>query len=622
MRSRIAKISVALAASIMLAALLLSPAHADDPPFGSNLAPGYNLVVYAGGTVEELEADAASEGAASAFAMIDGEFLGIIVGAPDHVNEAFADQYPDGVPAGTILMVWVPVPITPGPIGSGNPPFAAYGTGLDEGDVVGIWLGDTECATATVSADGNWGPVWLGKTVGSCTFSQGDTIWFQLNGLWAYETEMYVAAGTPADVANGTVLTPWLNLEASLGHDWVEGRTATGLDEEFTLEVYDSQGGALLGAFAQPVDADGLARWSATDLGIDLVPDMYLVLSGAGVTRSVTMRSISLGVWTGGTIDDFALAASSIASLLSLFMVELADGQRVVYHIGAPVFVNQAFVDAMSPSFEATEPELPVSGGGGIVWAPLYDSGTAPVFIIAPDSAELLVEWNRSRLTVDSFAPNAQIELTIRDAPEGDLLYRDSITTNSQGDASTYIEIPGGLKPGFEFIATDDVQTKTLVAVDIRIEHVDVDADIVEGVAPPNEIVTLEIRSGPWSTLATTANSSGDWSIDLGAAGTDLEWTTSLAAEVSDIDGDRTSFWTRPPYIYASSPTYVQGYYFRGGVSATLQVFDEPGGALIGAAASTTNDRNGYVSFYIPALGFQLSSGMLVRVSDGRKSVV
>jgi len=88
-----------------------------------------------------------------------------------------------------------------------NPPFTAYGTGATEGDEIGIWAGSTQCATATADADGNWGPVQLGETVGDCTFADGDTISFSLNGTVAEQTETWAAGGAPADVATGTVLS-------------------------------------------------------------------------------------------------------------------------------------------------------------------------------------------------------------------------------------------------------------------------------------------------------------------------------------------------------------------------------------------------------------------------------
>jgi hypothetical protein len=88
-----------------------------------------------------------------------------------------------------------------------NPPFTAYGTGATSGDEIGIMSGTTSCATATADASGNWGPVQVGETLGSCSFAAGDSISFTLNGSTAEQTEAWASGGAPAAVATGTVLT-------------------------------------------------------------------------------------------------------------------------------------------------------------------------------------------------------------------------------------------------------------------------------------------------------------------------------------------------------------------------------------------------------------------------------
>lgn len=89
-----------------------------------------------------------------------------------------------------------------------SPPFTAYGTGATAGDEIGIWAGSTLCTTVTADASGNWGPVQVGESgLGDCTFADGDTISFSLNGDVADQTETWAAGGAPADVATGTVLT-------------------------------------------------------------------------------------------------------------------------------------------------------------------------------------------------------------------------------------------------------------------------------------------------------------------------------------------------------------------------------------------------------------------------------
>lgn len=88
-----------------------------------------------------------------------------------------------------------------------NPPFTAYGTGATADDEIGVWAGSTLCTTTTADASGNWGPVQVGESLGDCTFADGDTVSFSLNGIVADQTETWAAGGAPTDVATGTVLT-------------------------------------------------------------------------------------------------------------------------------------------------------------------------------------------------------------------------------------------------------------------------------------------------------------------------------------------------------------------------------------------------------------------------------
>ena len=86
-------------------------------------------------------------------------------------------------------------------------PFTAYGTGATAGDEIGIKSGSTLCESVTADASGNWGPVSVGESLGDCSFAEGDAISFSLNGADADQSETWKAAGAPADVATGTVLT-------------------------------------------------------------------------------------------------------------------------------------------------------------------------------------------------------------------------------------------------------------------------------------------------------------------------------------------------------------------------------------------------------------------------------
>ena len=69
------------------------------------LAEGFSLLVYEGGTVDELAACAGSRSVHALYALSDGEYVPYFPEAPDFVNRPFADLFADGVPSLTPLIV-------------------------------------------------------------------------------------------------------------------------------------------------------------------------------------------------------------------------------------------------------------------------------------------------------------------------------------------------------------------------------------------------------------------------------------------------------------------------------------------------------------------------------------
>ena len=68
------------------------------------IAKGFNLVVYEGGSVGELEACAERVGLAALYVLDDGVWVSYIVGAPEFVNRSFAGLFTDGLPVATPLV--------------------------------------------------------------------------------------------------------------------------------------------------------------------------------------------------------------------------------------------------------------------------------------------------------------------------------------------------------------------------------------------------------------------------------------------------------------------------------------------------------------------------------------
>ena len=97
--------SVAATVSIILPGG--APAPTPEAGFGAALVTGVNLTTYGGGTVAQLEVDATDGDATSVSVTVAGDFIVLVVGAPAFVNQAFSDNFPDGVPAGTVVLVLV-----------------------------------------------------------------------------------------------------------------------------------------------------------------------------------------------------------------------------------------------------------------------------------------------------------------------------------------------------------------------------------------------------------------------------------------------------------------------------------------------------------------------------------
>ena len=68
------------------------------------IVEGFNLVLYEGGGVDELEACGEEAGLAALYVLDDGAWVSYIVGAPEFVNRSFRELFTDGLPVATPLV--------------------------------------------------------------------------------------------------------------------------------------------------------------------------------------------------------------------------------------------------------------------------------------------------------------------------------------------------------------------------------------------------------------------------------------------------------------------------------------------------------------------------------------
>ena len=83
------------------------------------VAVGFSLVVYAGGSIEDLVACAQSRNVTALYVRDSGQYVSYIVGAPELVNRSFAGLFADGVPALTPLIARSDGPATAAAVASG-----------------------------------------------------------------------------------------------------------------------------------------------------------------------------------------------------------------------------------------------------------------------------------------------------------------------------------------------------------------------------------------------------------------------------------------------------------------------------------------------------------------------
>ncbi len=95
-----------------------APSAPAPPCFRGAVALGFSLVVYAGGSVEELVDCAQSRHGTALYTLHDGSYVPYILGAPEFVNSSFGELFADGVPATTPLIIKSDGPPTADPAGS------------------------------------------------------------------------------------------------------------------------------------------------------------------------------------------------------------------------------------------------------------------------------------------------------------------------------------------------------------------------------------------------------------------------------------------------------------------------------------------------------------------------
>ena len=87
--------------------------------FRGDVVEGFSLLIYEGGSLEDLVVCAVSRHIVALYMLDNGIYMSYIVGAPDFVNRSFQELYPDGVPSVTPLIAGSDGPPSADPFAAG-----------------------------------------------------------------------------------------------------------------------------------------------------------------------------------------------------------------------------------------------------------------------------------------------------------------------------------------------------------------------------------------------------------------------------------------------------------------------------------------------------------------------
>ena len=262
---------------------------------------GFDLVVFEGGSVDQLEACARRLGVAALYTIADGRYVPFIPGAPDVVNRPFRELFAGGLPASAPLMA------------RGGPAPAA----------------EAAAADASLNALRLEGVVFG-------TFSPGRTEY----------------AGEPGSGVTKT--TVWAYAESGAGIRIQPPDADANLVNSHQVALA-AAGTAITVAVTAP---DGVRTrlyrvWVAGD-----APDAGD--PAADCLRGDIAAGFSLAVYAGGAVEELAACARGLG-VVALYA--LADGAYVPYIVEAPAIAHRAFRDLFPHGLPPDTP-LVVAGGG------------------------------------------------------------------------------------------------------------------------------------------------------------------------------------------------------------------------------------------------------------------
>jgi len=261
------------------------------------------------------------------------------------------------------------------------------------------------------------------------------------------------------------------------------------------------------------------------------------------------------------------------------------------------------------------------------IYATVFDEDRDGTTVWRPMTPTLHGWLNNDQVKGEGFVPNAAVEVVVKDAPDGEVVFQTTAETDASGGFQVGGEAQVDLLPGMEITASDRIWTKVLLLVGLTIEHVDLAADTVSGTAPEGAEVgvgAVDISNG-WGSgevgLSVIADDTGVWTADF-AGVFDIDSATYVSTVVADEDGDESSIERHPPAIRANltDDSVSGGRGFAADAPVEVTIKDGPGGDVVFATTAETDAAGSFVLWLadevdlVPSMEITASDGNYTRV--------
>ena len=405
--------------------------------------------------------------------------------------------------------------------------------------------------------------------------------------------------------ATSADLTPPPAFEANLSFDNVGGcGFAPNAPIDVTIE--DAPGGTTLFASSPTSDGEGCFD---TGYEVDLVPGMHVSVDDGAVVKELTLAALA--------IDDIDPVENTVAGT-------------------APpdaTFDVDAFVDDEWHGLEAT------SDGTGAWTVDFDDIGidiTAFTHVGANigdgDGDQTAVDAQLSGggfdanlsnnfISGEGWTPAGGVTVEIFDAPDGNLLYSGSASTDESGHFGVDpFEHGVDLVPGSHLEVTDSAvpeATRELTTVPLTYDTLDPTTDSASGTAAPGAEVCVGLAMDDFECPTAVAGEDGDWSVEFDVDVTEEMLFGEHWAIVDDADGDSTEvLFYRSSVDGNMTDDDVTGR-FRDYSELTVEIFASPAATTPLSSEVVSTDASGFFDLGSEVHGQDLVPGMHVAVSDG-----